>query len=220
MSNSRTAMERSRFGNGPNRTTSQEPAPALLYTRTQAARLLACSPATLIRAEARGDLRAVRLNPTANSRAYYRASDIQALAEGVAKTRTTRGGEIGLEWSPEGKSITPAFAPSNERECSPCKAPSITLLELIASALATQSDQGGYPLFRDLVSNIVRESLADKGYELSKRQFKIAIWNRFDRAVRKGGRRTQEDRTRFDADAPELRKIVQRLACDSIYARC
>ena len=88
----------------------------LLYTRAQAAQLLACSIATLIRAEARGDLHAVRLNPKSNAKVFYRAADVYALAESGAETRATHGGELGLEGAPEGTSITPSFAPSNEVE--------------------------------------------------------------------------------------------------------
>lgn len=188
----------------------------LLYTRTQAAQLLACSIATLIRAEVRGDLHAVRLNPKSNAKVFYRAADVYALAESGAETRATHGGELGLEGAPEGTSITPSFAPSNEVEQTSRKAPSFALLDQIAATLTDQSDHGGYPLFRDLVSKLVREALAEKGYDLSDRQFKIAIWTKLDRAlIRKAGRRTQRDRAKFDADAPELRKIVQKLACDS-----
>ena len=150
-----------------------QPQPALLYTRAQAAHLLACSIATLIRAEARGDLRAVRLNPTGNGKVYYSAADVHALAKGGAENRTTHRVEVWLEGSPDGTSITPSFAPSNEREYPSSKTPSSALLERIAAALATKSDRGGYPLFRDLTSKLVREALADEGYDLSDRQFKM-----------------------------------------------
>jgi len=94
-----------------------EPQPQpLLYTRAQAARLLACSVATLIRAQTRGSLRPVRLNPTPNAKVYYTAADLHALAESGTETRTTRGGGLGLEGAPKGTSITPPSAPSNERE--------------------------------------------------------------------------------------------------------
>jgi hypothetical protein len=116
-----------------------EPQP-LLYTRAQAARLLACSVATLIRAETRGSLRPVRLNPTPNSKVYYTAADLHALAESGAETRTTPEGERWLEGSPDGTSITPSFAPSNEREFSSCKTPSFALFERIAAALATRTN--------------------------------------------------------------------------------
>jgi len=96
-----------------------EPQP-LLYTRAQAARLLACSVATLIRAQTRGSLRPVRLNPTPNAKVYYTAADLHALAESGAETRTTRGGELGLEGAPKGTSITPPSAPSDEGEV-PCR---------------------------------------------------------------------------------------------------
>jgi hypothetical protein len=158
----------------------------------------------------------VRLNPKRNARVFYRAADVYALAETGAETRATHGSELGLDGSPDGTSITPSFAPSDEVEQTSRKTPSLALLERIATALAIKSDQGGYPLFRDRLGVLVRGTLADEGYNLSDRQFKIAVWNRLDRAGRKSGRRTQEDRTRFDVDAPELRKIVQRLARDSI----
>ena len=183
--------------------------------RTQAAHLLACSIATLIRAQARGDLRAVRLNPTGNGKVYYSAADVHALAKGGAENRTMHRVEVWLEGSPDGTSITPSFASSNEREYPSSKTPSSALLERIAAALATKSDRGGYPLFRDLTSKLVREALADEGYDLSDRQFQIAVWNKLDRArIRKAGRRTQRDRARFNADAPGLRKLVQQLARD------
>ena len=57
--------------------------PPLLHTRAQAARLLNCSTATLIRLENQGALRAVKLNkesPTACT--YYRRDDLIALASG------------------------------------------------------------------------------------------------------------------------------------------
>ena len=56
---------------------------ALLLTRAQAARLLACSTMTLIRAEHRGAVHPIRLNPTTKSgRVFYRKRDIVALAGG------------------------------------------------------------------------------------------------------------------------------------------
>jgi hypothetical protein len=57
--------------------------PPLLHSRAQAARLLNCSTATLIRLERQGTLRRVKLNkasPTACT--YYRRDDLIALAAG------------------------------------------------------------------------------------------------------------------------------------------
>ena len=186
-----------------------QPQPALLYTRAQAAHLLSCSVATLIRAEARSDLPAVRLNPKGNGKVYYSAADVHALAKGGAENRTTRGSELGLEGSPEGTSNTPSSTSSNEGEKRSRTKPSSKLLERLATALATKSEQGGYPLFRDLTSRLVREALADEGYDLSDRQFRMVLWNNPDLAgSREGGRRTRGDRDKFEADGQELRAIV------------
>jgi hypothetical protein len=55
----------------------------LLHTRAQAARLLNCSTATLIRLENMGTLRAVKLNKESRTACtYYRRDDLIALASG------------------------------------------------------------------------------------------------------------------------------------------
>jgi hypothetical protein len=54
--------------------------PTLLYTRRQAAEMLNCSVASLIRMENSGQLRAIKLNKQKRSAAtYYAASDLQLL---------------------------------------------------------------------------------------------------------------------------------------------
>ena len=56
---------------------------ALLVTRVQASRLLSCSIATLIRAEQRGALTPVRLDPASdNSKVFYTRQQVAALAGG------------------------------------------------------------------------------------------------------------------------------------------
>ena len=59
----------------------------------QAAHLLSCSVATLIRAEARSDLHAVRLNPKGNGKVYYSAADVHAslmVAPRIARREVAR----------------------------------------------------------------------------------------------------------------------------------
>lgn len=163
-------------------------------------------------------MRAVRTNPKPNARVYYKIVDIHALAEGSAETRATPGGERCFEGAPTGASIKPSIAPSQEQAR---KNPSDALLERIATALANRADNAGYPLFRDPLGVLVRKALADESYDLSDRKFKIAVWNRVDRTGnRKGGRRTRGDRAKFNVDASQLQKIVQKLARDWTLARC
>jgi hypothetical protein len=57
----------------------------LLYTRKQSAALLSCSVMTVMRLEAAGALRRVRLPPgSTTGKVYNRASDVHALAEGAS----------------------------------------------------------------------------------------------------------------------------------------
>jgi hypothetical protein len=57
--------------------------PPLLHTRQQAARLLSCSTATLIRLERAGALRPIKLNKeTKVAQTYYAHSDLLVLASG------------------------------------------------------------------------------------------------------------------------------------------
>lgn len=53
----------------------------LLIARRQAAKLLAVDPYTLIRMEASGTLKAIRLKKSKKSRTWYRTRDIENLAE-------------------------------------------------------------------------------------------------------------------------------------------
>jgi hypothetical protein len=62
---------------------------SLLLTRKQAAHLLACSTATLIRLENAGRLRAIKLTSSTTSRTHYRRSDVLALVQPDRET----GGE-------------------------------------------------------------------------------------------------------------------------------
>lgn len=193
----------------------------LLVTRTQAAQLLACSVATVIRLEANGDLPAVRINRKPNSKVYYRRSDVWALAQGGTETRAAPRGKCGFVEAPTRTSITPSIAPSHERECSSRKKPSLSLLDRVAAALAIRADKSGLILFRDPLSKLVREALADEGYQLSDRHFRLKLWNRPEfRKCSQSGRRTQKDRDKFNADAPELQNIVRKLARESTQARC
>lgn len=215
-----SAAERSNpLRNRSNRTGSLEATSALLLTRAQAAQLLACSIAKLIRLEQRGALQPVRLDPTTrNSRVYYRTDAVHALAEGGAETRATPGGERCFEGAPTGASIPPPLAPSQEGAR---KNPSHALLEGISTSLAARANRCGYILFRDPLSELVREALADEGYQLTDRRFRLKLWNRPEFArCSKSGRRTSKDRDKFKADAPELQNIVQKLARESTQARC
>jgi hypothetical protein len=57
------------------------PQRSLLYTRQQTAELLSCSVMTVIRLEARGVLKGLRLNLDSDKgRVYHRADDVHALA--------------------------------------------------------------------------------------------------------------------------------------------
>ena len=53
----------------------------LLYSRRQAAQILGCHIATLIRLELAGRLRAVKLGGGPNASTYYRVVDIEQLAQ-------------------------------------------------------------------------------------------------------------------------------------------
>lgn len=55
---------------------------ALLVTRAQAARLLSCSTSTIVRLEAAGRLKAVKLTNSENGLAFYRVEDVRRLASG------------------------------------------------------------------------------------------------------------------------------------------
>lgn len=56
---------------------------AILVTRAQTASMWSCSVATVIRAEHRGLLKPVRLDPTTkNSKVFYTTADVIALAGG------------------------------------------------------------------------------------------------------------------------------------------
>ena len=118
-----------------------------------------------------------------------------------------------LEKLPDETSITSPSAPLNEGERSAQKTPSPALLEHIAKALADRADERGYVLLRDPLSKLVREALADKGYNLSDRQFKFALWNKDPlKRAGKSGRRSQRNRDKFETDAQELRAMVQQMA--------
>ncbi len=53
----------------------------LLYSRKQAAQILDCSVATLVRAEKTARLRPVKLGAGPNASTYYRVVDIEQLAQ-------------------------------------------------------------------------------------------------------------------------------------------
>jgi hypothetical protein len=62
---------------------SQHQAP-ILCTRAEAARLLACSVATVIRLQREGRLFGLRLNGRRTGQVYFRRQDIIALVQGEA----------------------------------------------------------------------------------------------------------------------------------------
>jgi hypothetical protein len=69
----------------PTRLRQQEPLSPLLYPRSQAARLLNVSIATLQRLEKSGRLTPIKLNPRSPmASTYYNAAEIAALASGEA----------------------------------------------------------------------------------------------------------------------------------------
>jgi hypothetical protein len=114
-----------------------------------------------------------------------------------------------LEGAPD-ETSTPPSTPSNEGGHASRKTPSSSLLERIARALATKAAEQGYVLLRDPLSKLVRQVLAGEGYNLSDRQFKNVLWNNIQPGkANKGGRRSQEGRSKFEADADALRAIVR-----------
>jgi hypothetical protein len=74
-------VERYRGGSAPKRHSTDALAP-LLYTRSQAARLLSCSTATLVRLEQSGRLTPRKLYGQSTGRTYYLRDDLVALAQG------------------------------------------------------------------------------------------------------------------------------------------
>ena len=56
--------------------------PPLLITRTEAARLLACSVSTLWRLERLGRIEPIKLHSSENGRTYYRRDALLALVQG------------------------------------------------------------------------------------------------------------------------------------------
>ena len=114
-----------------------------------------------------------------------------------------------LEGAPD-ETSTPPSTPSNEGEHPSRKTPSSTLLERIARALATRAAEQGYVLLRDPLSKLVRQVLAGEGYNLSDRRLKNVLRNNIQPGkASKGGRRSQEGRSKFEADADALRAIVR-----------